>query len=189
MPRTKHDIEDFTLAEDGEAEPSGIRSFFGRDKKPKDAPKERMPRGHPNLVEVTELISLANLPLAMLSPRDAFTPFEVERLSGALDSYCKTSERARKFVYGIVRKSAILAFLECGFMIALPRMIRHGLLPKSIGPYLLKIDAIDKLQMADAMEIQLEQDENGTWGFRAPSPNGVVPEDSRPADIEHIPTN
>lgn len=178
MEKSQFTLEDeVTPQVDNESIGSRIRGAFSRDKSPKEKPvRERMPRGHPNKDEIGELVSLVNLPIAMLSPRDAFTPLEVQRLSDALDTYAQTSETARRFMYSIIRRSALLALVNVAGMIALPRLIRHGILPASIAPYLTGV--CDASQLADAVNMQPQPD--GSWSFDG-SQNG-----NRPADVPPI---
>lgn len=149
------------------------------DPKPKPGgaevkPKDKLPAGHPNKQEVAEIVAVVNLPIALLSPRDTLTEAEQVKLIAGLDTYCKTSEQARRALYAIVRRSALIALLDIGLSLALPRMIRHGLLPVAIAPYVQPL--CDPFQLADACGLNVTPPE---W-----SPNGHAPTaDARPADI------
>lgn len=148
-------IEGEAISEDSEPKQEGftdrLKRSFRRDKSPKEpkAKEKAVPRGHPNEQEVGELVMLVNLPVAMLSPRDAFTPAETERLTKALSAYAQINDNARRWMYGVVQKSALIALLNVVTLVALPRLIRHGLLPRELGPYIAGLCDAD--QVADAV--------------------------------------
>lgn len=163
-------IETVLADEKGE----GFLGRFRPSKDPKPAApkkaKDPLPAGHPNIEEIGELVELGNMPIVMLAPRDALTDVEKQKLITGLDDYAKTSLNARRFMYGLVRGSALLALANVGLGIALPRLIRHGILPVSVAPHIAKL--CDAAQLADACGITLG------------SANGVEPDAwTRPADI------
>lgn len=180
------DIETIEAEEAGESLLGRAkRAFRGETPKEPKAPKASAPpRGHPSKDEVGELVQLVNIPVALMSPRDALTPWESAKLTDALSTYAQTSESARRVMYAIVKRSALLTLANVAFLIALPRMIRHGILPPGIAPYLAGV--CDPTQLVDAANMQQQQD--GSWVFVAPQgSNGTHPDYSRPADIPPTP--
>lgn len=154
-----------------------VRAAFGKpDAPPREKkPPLRVPAGHPDETEVAELVALVNMPLAMVSPRDAFTPWETQRLASALLAYSEKDQRARRWMYGIVQKSALLVLLDTVVAIAIPRAIRHGWLVREIAPYVASI--CDPMQLADAIGMTPEEFARATAQPPPPpaSPNGAVP--------------
>jgi hypothetical protein len=170
--RKPEELETILEEEKGDSILGRVKAKLNRDPNPKGPPKpsNRPPAGHPNVEEIGEIVALANMPLALLAPRDALTDVESKKLIEGLHTYSQTSDAARRFMYGIVRGSALLALAEIGMGIALPRMIRHGLLPVGIAPYVTNL--CDAAQLADACGITLG------------SENGANPDAwSRPGDI------
>lgn len=134
----------------------------------------RVPAKAPPPEEVQGIVALGNLGVAMLSPRDALTEFEQIEFATALHKYAEQSRRARQVLYSLMGKSALLMFGSTCLAIALPRLLRHGILPVAVGPALLKIPGIDASQVAEACGVQLDQAQPETagdgWASHAPIP-------------------
>ena len=161
MPRKKALSEDVEFIEalpgSGEPGPAAdaprpgwVSRFLGRPDGPKRArpSAKKPPAGHPTESEIAGLVAEANLGLTIVSYRDALTDLEQERLVKALDVYAQKSERARLYMYRAVQASAGFGLLTVGLSIALPRLIRHGVLPPQIAPRLLGF--CDEYQLAEA---------------------------------------
>jgi len=171
---TADELETILGEEKGEGIFGRARAALHRDPaapKPKQ-PAAKPPAGHPNVEEIGELVALANLPVAFLAPRDSLTPLEQAKLIQGLHDYADKSDPARRFMYALVKGSALIALAEIGMGIALPRLIRHGVLPVGIAPH---VEAMcDASQLADACGITMA----------GPGMNGASPDAwSHPADI------
>lgn len=153
---------------------SGPFGFLHKDAKPKEKRAESIPAHVPES-EIAELVGVVNMPLALLSPRDALTPWEQQRLTAALHTYAEKDRNARKWLSRIAQKSAIFALLDVAVAIAIPRMVRHGIITPAVAPYFAGV--CDTAQLADAAGLSEEQFAAAT---QAPPPggNGLHPEPS-----------
>ena len=145
------------------------------DPEPKsEKPAARVPAKAPPPEEVQGIVAIGNLGVAMLSPRDALTEFEQVEFAEALHRYAEQSRRARQVLYGLIGKSALVMFGSTCLALLAPRLIRHGILPPSVGPMLLHVPGVDASQVAEACGVEIQQAQPDTageqWAAHAPTP-------------------
>lgn len=158
-----------------EPKSSGPFGLFHKDAKPKEKKEQPVPAHVPE-AEIAELVGVVNMPLALLSPRDTLTPWEQQKLVSALHTYAEKDRNARKWLSRIAQKSAIFALLDVAVALAIPRMVRHGLVTPAIAPYFAGV--CDTAQLADAVGMDAAQFAAAVQATPAPTSNGVHPEPS-----------
>lgn len=113
------------------------------DEAPRAPKKPRTPRSSSQKEAIAALVAIPNTLMLMFPAThdDALNEGEAEQLVDALDHYQQKDERARRGLHRLLKASSFAELISVGLMLAIPRLIRHGLLPRTVGQHMANLAA------------------------------------------------